>query len=68
MTSKSGIRTPKKIEAHNCPILCTCGHQAHEEPEPWRFCGWFVGSQDVSADLLLVRCNCPAQLLVEGEA
>ena len=68
MVSKSGIRTPEKIEAHNCPILCTCGHPSSDEPERWRFCGWFGGSQDVNANLLVVRCNCPAQLIVEGEA
>lgn len=59
MTSKSGIRTANKIEAHNCPLLCTCGYLPEDQPDTWHFCGWFGGAQTVNDDLLVVRCQFP---------
>lgn len=64
-TQKSGIRTPEKIEAHNCPILCTCGYL--QDKEDWNFCGYFAGTVDVSADLLVVQCNCGGKLVFRCE-
>ena len=68
MISKSGIRTIDKIEAHNCPILCTCGYLPEDQQDKWSFCGWFGGALSVNADLLVVHCQCPAKVMVEAEA
>lgn len=65
LVSKSGVRTADKIEAHNCPILCTCGYL--QDPEVWNFCGYFAGTLDVTADLLLVRCKCQGKLVFRCE-
>lgn len=67
VTSKSGIRTDEKIEAHNCPILCTCGYIYAGAEDEWNFCGYFAGTLDVTADLLVVRCNCQGKLVFSCE-
>lgn len=58
--AKSGVRTPNKIEANNCPLRSTCACTGDDKKtDDWLFCGYFAGSHGVNKEMLVVRCQFP---------